>query len=55
VPGALPERGRTPGTNDETPPIAPNVEQVASRTALAQELAAVGWSPGLCYLTAQRT
>jgi hypothetical protein len=55
VPGALPERGRTPGTNGETPPIAPNVKQLANRTALAQKLAAIGWSPGLCTLVAQRT
>ncbi len=54
VPGAPPESGRIPGTNGETPPIAPNAAQVAQRTALAQRLAADGWSPGLCYLSAQR-
>lgn len=43
-----------PGTNGETPPIAPNAAQVAQRTALAQRLKADGWSPGLCYLAAQR-
>src|SRR3954451_2985135 len=54
VPGAPPESGRIPGTNGETPPIAPSAAQVAQRTALAQRLTADGWSPGLCYLAAQR-
>src|SRR6476619_4917770 len=44
VPGARPESGRIPGTNGETPPIAPNATQVAQRTALAQRLKADGWS-----------
>src|SRR3954466_526491 len=47
VPGAPPESGRIPGTNGETPPIAPSAAQVAQRTALAQRLTADGWSPGL--------
>ena len=55
VPGAPPETGRVPGTNGETPPIAPTAAQLASRTALAQRLAASGWSPGLCWLAVQRT
>jgi hypothetical protein len=54
VPGTPPESGRVLGTNGETPPIAPNAAQAARRTALAQRLAADGWSPGLCYLAAQR-
>jgi hypothetical protein len=53
VPGE-PESGNIPGTNGETPPIAPNAAQAAQRAALAQRLAADGWSPGLCYLSAQR-
>jgi hypothetical protein len=52
--GAPPESGRIPGTNGQTPPIAPSPAQVAQRTALAQRLTADGWSPGLCYLAAQR-
>jgi hypothetical protein len=54
VPGAPPESGRVPGTNGETPPIAPNAAQVAKRTALAQKLADSGWRPGLCSLAANR-
>ena len=46
VPGAPAEPGRVPGTNGETPPIAPNAAQIAQRTALAKRLAATGWSPG---------
>ena len=54
VPGAPPESGRIAGTNGETLPVAPSAAQVAQRTALAQRLKADGWSPGLCYLAAQR-
>jgi hypothetical protein len=54
VPGAPPESGRIPGTNGETPPLAPTPGQAAQRAALAQKLKAAGWSPGLCYLSAQR-
>ena len=32
----------------------PTLEQAAQRAALAQKLKAAGWSPGLCYLSAQR-
>jgi hypothetical protein len=52
VPGQPPEPGRRPGTNGETPPIAPTPAQVAQRTALAQQLASTGWRPGLCVLAA---
>jgi len=55
VPGAPAEPGRVAGTGGETKPTAPNAAQVLERTALAQQLQAAGWSPGLCYLTAQRT
>jgi hypothetical protein len=55
VPGAPPESGRIPGTDGETPPIAPNAAQAARRTALAQRLATDGWSPGVCRLAAQRS
>lgn len=54
VPGAPPESGRVAGTNGETPPIAPSAAQLAQRPVLAQRLQADGWSPGLCYLAAQR-
>jgi hypothetical protein len=54
VPGAPPEPGAVRGTNGVTPPVAPNAVQAAQRDALAQELRATGWSPGLCYLAAQR-
>ena len=54
MPGAPPESGRMAGTNGETLPVAPSAAQVAQRTALAQRLKADGWSPGLCYLAAQR-
>jgi hypothetical protein len=55
VPGAPPEAGRVRGTGRVTPPQAPNAAQVLKRTQLAQQLKATGWSPGLCYLTAQRS
>ena len=38
MPGAPAEPGRVPGTNGETPPIAPNAAQIAQRTALATRL-----------------
>ncbi len=44
------EPGRPRGTEGVTPPQAPNAAQAAQRDALAQELAATGWSPGLCSL-----
>jgi hypothetical protein len=49
VPG---EPGRQKGTDGETPPPAPNAAQAAQRDALAQELTASGWTPGLCVLAA---
>src|SRR4051812_15099349 len=52
VPGTS-ETGRVRGTDGVTPPPAPNAAQVAQRTALAQQLKASGWSPGLCFLSAQ--
>jgi hypothetical protein len=55
VPGAPAQPGRVAGTGGETKPQAPNAAQVAKRTALAQKLAATGWSPGLCRLAAQRS
>jgi len=51
--GYVAEPGRVEGTNGETTPIAPTAEQAARRDALAEELKATGWSPGLCYLAAQ--
>jgi hypothetical protein len=54
VPGQPPEPHKVPGTNGETPPIAPDAAQVAQRDALAQKLADSGWRPGLCYLAANR-
>jgi hypothetical protein len=54
VPGAAPEPGRVPGTQGVTKPIAPTAAQAAQRDALAARLKAAGWSPGLCYLAAQR-
>jgi hypothetical protein len=50
VPAGSNPRGRVRGTNGVTPPPRPNAEQQASRDALAAELEATGWSPGLCYL-----
>ena len=54
VPGAAGERGRAKGTNGVTPPQAPTPEQAARRDALAQQLSASGWTPGLCFLAAQQ-
>jgi hypothetical protein len=53
VPGVGSAPGQVRGTNGTTPPRAPNAEQAAQRDALAQELSASGWSPGLCYLAGQ--
>jgi hypothetical protein len=50
----LSEPGRVRGTDGVTPPPAPNAEQAAQRDALARELGASGWTPGLCFLAAQR-
>jgi hypothetical protein len=44
------EPDRTPGTNGETLPPAPDAVQQAQRDALAAELSQTGWSPGLCFL-----
>jgi hypothetical protein len=54
VPGAT-APGRMRGTEGVTPPPAPNAEQAAQRDALAAELSATGWSPGLCVLAAGAT
>jgi hypothetical protein len=50
VPGAPAEAARVRGTNGVTPPQAPTLAQAAQRDALAAQLQATGWSPGLCYL-----
>src|SRR3954452_15686181 len=55
VPGAAREPGALRGTNGVTPPRAPNAAQAAQRASLAEKLRATGWSPGLCYLAAQRS
>ena len=39
-----------PGTEGETPPIAPTAEQAAQSLQLASDLEAQGWSPFLCQL-----
>jgi hypothetical protein len=49
------EPGRVRGTKGVTPPVAPTVAQAARRDALARQLAATGWSPGLCVLAAARS
>jgi hypothetical protein len=49
----LSEPGRVRGTDGVTLPPAPNAAQAAQRDALAQELQATGWTPGLCFLAAQ--
>jgi hypothetical protein len=54
VPGVARAPGQVRGTDGVTPPPAPNAAQAAQRDALAQELSASGWSPGLCYLAAER-
>jgi hypothetical protein len=54
VPGAVPEASRVSGTGGVTKPQAPNAAQAAQRDALAGQLRAGGWSPGLCRLSAQR-
>ena len=55
VPGAAAEAGRVGGTGGVTPPQAPTAAQAARRDALARQLGATGWSPGLCRLSAQRS
>ena len=55
VPGADAEPGTVPGTEGETPPVAPSVVQAAKRDALAAQLQQTGWSPGLCRLAAERS
>jgi len=52
VPGNA-ENGRARGTNGVTPPRRPSPQQQAQRDALAAQLQAAGWSPGLCRLAAQ--
>jgi hypothetical protein len=52
VPGAPSEPGRARGTEGVTPPQAPTPAQQAQRDALAAQLSATGWSPGLCTLAA---
>ena len=54
VPGAAAEAGRVRGTGGVTKPQAPTAAQAAQRDALAGQLRAGGWSPGLCRLSAQR-
>jgi hypothetical protein len=46
------ERGRVAGTNGESAIPALNAAETARQTRLVNELGAVGWSPGLCYLAA---
>ena len=41
------------GTNGVTAPHAPTAAQAARRDALAEELRARGWSPGVCQLAAR--
>ncbi len=50
VPDAAPEPGRVRGTNGTTAPVRPTLAQAAKRDALAAQLRATGWSPGLCRL-----
>ena len=54
VPEAAPESGRVRGTNGTTPPARPTLAQAAKRDALAAQLRASGWSPGLCSLAGAR-
>ena len=49
------ERGRRRGTNGESPIPALNAAETARQTRLVNELGAVGWSPGLCYLAGTST
>ena len=55
----VPGEGESPaaarGTGGVTPPAAPSAAQAAQRTALAKQLEATGWSPGLCVLAAGRS
>ena len=48
VPGAPADSGAVPGTNGETPPVAPTPAQAAQRDALAGQLRASGWRPWIC-------
>src|SRR3954451_12132675 len=54
VPGAKPEKGKVKGTNGTTPVPEPTAAQKAQRAALASQLRAAGWSPGLCQLVADQ-
>ena len=54
VPGTAPEAGRVRGTNGTTAPVRPTLAQAAKRDALAAQLRATGWSPGLCRLAGAR-
>jgi hypothetical protein len=47
VPGKR-ERGRVPGTDGVTRPVAPSPAQAARRDRLATRFRATGWSPWLC-------
>jgi hypothetical protein len=51
--GILPEPGLLPGTDGVTPPQAPTAAQAERRDALAAQLGASGWSPGLCFIAGQ--
>src|SRR4051812_13825959 len=51
VPGKS-EKGLVAGTNGTTPPIQLTAAQETKRDALAKQLRAQGWSPGICYLAA---
>jgi hypothetical protein len=48
------EPGRVRGTKGEVPPQPPTAAQAARRDALAGQLRAAGWSPGVCSLAALR-
>jgi hypothetical protein len=47
------ERGRVRGTGGQSKPVKPDAQQQAQQAALANELTAQGWSPGVCQLAAQ--
>jgi hypothetical protein len=46
------EGGRVRGTNGSSPLPALNAAQAAGRARLSDQLAAQGWSPGICRLAA---
>ena len=46
------KKGRVRGTNGKVSPVALSVEQRNASFALARKLGAIGWNPGLCYLSA---